>query len=335
MKLINEKGQPNLGHLQKPLTDANYADFAWRTAMGYPIPRFRRRLKCNQFQFVGLVSPDLIVGCAIVNLRLLANAFFYVYLPQTKQLREWSWLTPFAVGCHTPTQPDASCFRFRKGRNQVIMDASPETRSLTVHTKDGVHLHAHFHHPTGFEPVRVCTRAGYNGWVYTQKANALPATGTLQLDGHTFELEKHDVRAGYDWTIGFMRRHTFWNWASCSATLPDGSAFGFNLAAGVNETSYTENALWHEHQRVTLPPIQFHFDREQPIQPWLLTSGDGGFEATFTPQGLRRERIEAIILASNFRQVFGTFEGRFRNAAGVEHVFGPCYGFCEDHYARW
>ena len=122
-----------------------------------------------------------------------------------------------------------------------------------------------------------------------------------------------------------MRRHTFWNWASCSTRLDNGTSFGFNLAAGVNETSYTENCLWFGHQQILLPPIQFHFNREQPLQPWTVTSGDGRFEAQFQPKGIRKEHVEAILLASKFKQVFGTFSGHFRDQLGQQHNFGPSW----------
>jgi hypothetical protein len=335
LKLIQKNGQPHFGHIETPLDDANYCDYRWRTAMGYYLPRWRRHIKCNQFQFVGLLSPDFIIGCAIVNLRLVANGFFYLYQPSNGKLEEWSWINPLALGCQTPTQPDQSRFQFRKGKNQLEIFAQGKQRQLRVQIGKTLELSALLSEPEGFQPVRLCSRAGYNGWVYTQKTNALPVEGFLNWKGVHFDLNKAQTLGGYDWTIGFMRRHTFWNWASCSAYLQDGKAFGFNLAAGVNETSYTENAIWFDHKRILLPSIQFHFDREKPLEPWTIKSSDGSFHARFNPVGLRRERVEAVILASNFRQVFGTFEGQFRDQSGTLHDFGPCWGFCEDHYARW
>lgn len=333
MKLIQNNGLPHFGHLDQPLQDANFKDYAWRTPMGRSMPRWRRHLRCNQFQFFGLTSPDLIIGCAIVNLRLLANCFFYIYEPAKDQLHEWSLLQPLALGCHTPTTPDQGRFSFKKGKSEVSMQAVGKQRHLEIDVRGQLRLQATLTEPHAFQPLRLCSRAGYDGWVYTQKANALPVTGELDFQGQKHHLS--GLGGGYDWTIGFMRRETFWNWASCSTLLADGSSFGFNLAAGVNETSYTENVFWYNHHASLLAPIQFHFQRENPLEPWFIQTADQRFYAEFQPHGLRRERVQAVLLASNFRQVFGTFSGYFYDADDRKVEFGPCWGFCEDHYARW
>ena len=41
-----------------------------------------------------------------------------------------------------------------------------------------------------------------------------------------------------------MRRETNWNWASLSTMDDRGRQIGFNAAAGMNETSFTENGVW-------------------------------------------------------------------------------------------
>ncbi|MBU0539613.1 MAG: DUF2804 domain-containing protein, partial [Gammaproteobacteria bacterium] len=63
-------------------------------------------------------------------------------------------------------------------------------------------------------------------------------------------------------------------------------------------------------------------------------SADGIVNLRFTPMGQRKEKINALFIASNFTQHFGVFDGEIRLAGELIHVEN-CWGFAEDHYARW
>ena len=54
-------------------------------------------------------------------------------------------------------------------------------------------------------------------------------------------MKSPDYQALIDWTAGYMRRHTYWNWTATACRLPDGRILGLNLSCGVNETSFTES----------------------------------------------------------------------------------------------
>ena len=132
-----------------------------------------------------------------------------------------------------------------------------------------------------------------------------------------------------------MRRETFWNWASLSHTTESGDIVGFNLAAGVNETSFTENNLWINGSSIKLNQAEFKFNRKNRMNPWAIKSNDGLIELNFTPLGVRKEKINAILIASNFTQVFGKFNGTVKDKSGQTYKIEDALGFCEDHYAKW
>jgi hypothetical protein len=131
-----------------------------------------------------------------------------------------------------------------------------------------------------------------------------------------------------------MRGETFWNWASLSATLADGRRLGLNLAAGVNETGFTENALWLDDQLIKVDTVDFQFSRYQPESEWRVRSTDGIVDLSFAPAGQRKEKLNALLIASNFTQHFGVFQGQIRLENEVIEIQGQ-WGFAEDHYARW
>ncbi|MGK0445788.1 MAG: hypothetical protein ACJA1U_002740, partial [Bermanella sp.] len=105
--------------------------------------------------------------------------------------------------------------------------------------------------------------------------------------------------------------------------------------AGVNETSYTENALWVNGKMIKLDRAEFLFNRQDRMQPWQISSSDGHISLTFTPAGERKEKINAGLIASNFTQVFGRFNGTVKDRDGRIIQVKQANGFCEDHFAKW
>jgi hypothetical protein len=66
-----------------------------------------------------------------------------------------------------------------------------------------------------------------------------------------------------------------------------------------------------------------------------LRSFDGRLQLDFEPQGSHAERINAWIVASNFNQLLGRYQGRLVTAAGEEIRVAGMLGYAESHYAKW
>src|SRR5690606_20844067 len=221
--LINAQGVPRFGVIDQPVGRVNYLDFDLRNAMDKPRNQLSKHLGFNQFQFVGLTGPDFIGGVAIVNLKLVGNAFAYVYDFNTKRLEEFSYLMPGALGVNIPTTPDEGDSHFRRGRTRFSIDAHAAVRSrdVRVQVPGQLEVLSQMRESAGFKRRRVCARAGYTGWVYARKAAGLAVSGHISSPRRRFELDAR-CRASYGWSCGFMRRETAWNWSSLSLCLPDG-----------------------------------------------------------------------------------------------------------------
>jgi hypothetical protein len=138
-----------------------------------------------------------------------------------------------------------------------------------------------------------------------------------------------------DWTAGFMRRHTFWNWAATAFTLPDGRSFGLNLSCGVNETGFTENAFWLDGILTKVDTVHFDFKSRNLYEPWHIVSYDQKVDLIFYPKAHRGESVNALFVKSKFSQLMGTFSGALRTGGGETIVLEACPGWAEDHYAKW
>lgn len=332
--LIDGAGRIEFGPRPEGVSEVNFRDFPLQTAMDRTLPRWRRYWAFNQFQFIALHHPDLLAGVAIADLKLVSNAFVYLYRPSNGAFEEFSFLQPLARRTAISTSPESGSSTFFRGGNSVQIRGADGRRQLIVKVADKLSIDAHFDDRACQAPLGLCTRSGYTGWTYTHKNAALPCRGTLTWQGQSYTLSDEDTLASIDWSGGYMRRETAWNWASLSTRLADGRRLGFNLAAGVNETGYSENSVWLDGARIGVDLVDFQFDRADHTAPWHLRSRDGAIDLQFTPAGKRQEKINAGIIASNFRQFFGRFSGTV-NVGGEALQIDNHWGLTEDHYARW
>ena len=270
---------------------------------------------------MGIIGPELMAGVAVVDLKYLSNAFFYVYDRQTGGITEASGLGHPFSGTSIEDSPEKPLSRFDSGGLSIEMRES----SLKASGKD-LSLDISLDHGTT-APLRICTRAGYRGWVFTRKASPIGVKGTLTHKGRRHEISSPDYWALSDWTCGFMRRQTFWNWAAIACSLGDGRSLGFNLSCGVNETSFTENAFWVGGATTKVDMVDFDFNRDNLSEPWRIRSNDGKVNLVFHPEANRREKINALLVASRFTQMLGTFEGTLRTDEGETIALTSCPGF--------
>jgi hypothetical protein len=331
-RLINERGQVAPGILKAPVDHINYLDYDLRTVMDRRRSRFARHWRFNQFQFVSVMAPGWIFGMALVDLKLVGNGFFYLYDFESGVMLERSLLQPLARNVSLEPRPEHGNAFFRKGRTELAIQPAAGGRNVSVNAPDGIRIDLEFRDDR--DPLRLVSQAGYNGWVFTRKSAGLPVDGEIRWGDQVWRCDETS-RAAIDWSCGFMRRETAWNWASISGVLPDGRSVGLNLAAGVNETGLTENALWFDGVCSRVGPARFVFDRYRPDTEWRVVTEDGRVDLRFVPAGVRKEKLNLGVLASNFRQFAGTFEGTVVDSEGRSIPVAGLRGLMEDHFARW
>lgn len=336
---------PVFGQFQQ-VDNVNFLDAHITSPAGKPLTQKEKQQKSNQFCFMGIHHEQYVIGVAVVNLKTVSNCFVYVYDKTSNAMIESSKLSPLGAGTHMPTTPNAGKIQFQQGLSRVIMDFEPSDEILLEVKLAKVNLQARITPST--QPMCLCTRTGYTGWVYMQKQTALACAGkmTVKLSTGKTKTSKSKVifthancRAGIDWTLGYMTRETFWNWASINANLPNGNTLGLNLVCGVNDTSYTENAVWLNDTLYNLPLIIFDYDVTDLMKPWHIYSNaqlpsDRKLDLTFTPHGRRDDHTDVKLMASHFSQLIGTYSGMIELPHETIEL-NNVWGLTEEHYAKW
>lgn len=336
-RLIQANGQPHFGIFPQAPGLVNYREFDFRSPMGRRLGALAKWRRFHQFQYFGLISEQLIGGCALANLSLAGIGFVYLFHPASGRMIERQFKLPLSLGTRFSQQPNDGVCELRSGRNLLRLEnhgASGE-KCLLVELDDGLRIEARLSEAEPrFQPMCINTPAAVNGWVYAQKVAGVRCTGQISSSLGDFDLAAIDAFAHHDWSAGYMRPETHWNWA-CLSGQAAGQRIGLNLSCGVNETSFTENCYWLDGELIKVDSVRFAFDRQQPLQPWRIDSHDGQVALRFEARGLHRERTNLGLLASDFKQVFGQFSGVLRPAGRAEVSINKLWGFVEDQYVKW
>lgn len=336
----NTKGRPPFGILTDPVGPLERDTFELRNPMGGRASWLARKFGFKHFQYMGAVSDDLYVGCAIADTGLVTNVFAYLFDPKSKRMQKGGWQTLRGKGFTYNPDPDNGESRFESSQGSVVMTAQRDaasgrqTKTLQVDFKDGLHIDLNFEDGLPYLPMRICTQTGASGWTYAQKVAGVSAIGSVAGELGEFDLAKLNAFAHHDFTSGYLRRETFWHWACLSGVADSGEALGLNLSCGVNETSFTENCIWCNGELIKVDTVLFECDPDDLDQPWRITSYDKKIDLTFTPQGAYRAHQNALIAATDFHQLFGYFDGVI-SMPGKEIEVVAMHGFAERQYAKW
>lgn len=335
-ELLGPDGRVRFGLFADAVEEVPYRECVLIDEWDRPLSRWRRYWRWNQFEFVGGLSEQLIFGCALANVRYAGSVFAYVYLPAHDRMYEFSTQRPLGWKVRLDARPEDGTSEFHCKGSSVRLSPGqrPGIRRIEVdtpHLRIAAELDENV---PPLDPLRICTPAGPAGWVFARKTAGQTVRGSVWVDGQEFDLEAAGVVGHRDWSAGFMRRETFWNWGCLAARLPNG-VLGLNISCGVNETSFTENCFWWNGRLEKLDTVSFEYERRDLMQPWTMRSFDGRCVLRFQPIARHRERTNLGVVALNFSQLIGRYEGLLRCAGGTEIRVDNAWGYAEWHYAKW
>jgi hypothetical protein len=334
MRLIDERGQVQYGCFDGPLT-FNPETFRLRGFSGRELPAWRRRLALGGFNFVGILTEDLVVGLAAVRLAYGATVFGYAFDTRTGLFVERS-ARALPSRLRFPMDADESAIHFEGSGLHLRLEKSHAAGSLEVEADfgDRLRVKGRFHYGFATQPLRVANPScgDPRRFTFTEKCAPLRAQAlSIRLDGEERVGELGRAVALYDWSAGYFNRSTNWLWSAFAGFLADGTPVGANFAALVNESFYPENAYWLGGERTRLSRLIFDYDAEDPARrDWRVFTEDGQVDLRFHPLGERRESTWTPLMKVNFRQFVGEYSGRL-GGAQLQAV----RGLSEVHLSVW
>ena len=170
---------------------------------------------------------------------------------------------------------------------------------------------------------------------YNQKINCMRASGTIEYDGVTYELNPETDYGTLDWGRGVWTYDNTWYWGSGNMTV-NGKPFGFNIGYGFGDTTAaSENILFYDGKCHKLDDVTFNIPESGYTDPWTFTSSDGRFEMEFIPILDRAAKIDVKFIITDQHQVFGRLSGKAVLDDGTVLEIKDCLCFAEDVHNKY
>ncbi len=292
-------------------------------------------MRRKRWIYAGVYDPRFVLGVAVVDIGIAANAFVYLGALDARTPRAWKAVAaPWSavVGRRnarwssgsdaiTVSLPDGQAPGRVRGAVGVGVDVARFDLTLARSTAE----------PAEMTCVAPAGDDARGRWNLTVKDNTLTAAGTIDWASERFDVAASAIG---DVTDAYAPRRTLWRWASLAGVDADGRRVGLNLCELHNDSERArENVLWVDGAPLPVGAVRFTFDASAPgASPWRIV-GDG-VDLRFEPSGMREGHEDLGLIKSRFVQPYGRFDGVVRVGdvtARIERVTGVV----EDHDALW
>jgi len=174
---------------------------------------------------------------------------------------------------------------------------------------------------------------------FTEKHQARPAAGILTVNDRVCALGAGagEVFGILDIGRGRWPYQTQWNWGGGAGDSSTGEQVGIQTGGKWNDgTGFTENGIFVNGRLHKLSEdLEWHYDWDDPMQPWRVRSADRSFNLTLVPIHDRHATISLGVLSNEVHQVFGHWSGSVPDGAGGSLTVDGIFGFAEEARARW
>lgn len=256
-------------------------------------------------------------------------------------------MLPMARGVSLPDRPGSTPLRYVGASSSVDLTDDDEGTTITASwTERGrpARLELRVDLPAGHESLNVVIPWSARRFQYTSKHQARPAYGHLTIGTGVRTIGRAPGNAdGSDaWGVldvgrGRWPYSTQWNWGGGAGRADTGSVVGLQLGAKWTEgTGFTENGVLVDGRLTKIgDELLWTYDWDRPTEPWHVRHPEGWLDITLDPAFDRHSRINAVVLATEVHQVFGTWSGHVTDADRVRHQLDGVLGFAEESRSRW
>lgn len=296
----------------------------------------RGRGRNKRWEYWNVTTPTHILALTVSSLDYAA--VHEVWVLDRAAERAWgknATVIP-ARGSELPATVASGPARARAKDLEIDIDPAPDAArgtQLRARTPD-VAFDIVAELPEGHERLAVVVPWSSTRFQYTVKDLARPASGSLTIEGVTY-----DVPAGESWAVldhgrGRWPYNVRWNWGAGSGRS-GGRVVGIQVGGGwTHGTGSTENAVYIDgrlhkiHEELT-----WDYDIAEWREPWRISGG--GLEASFTPFYDKTSRMNLGVVSARTHQCFGHWSGTFTAPGERTVAFARILGWAEEVHNRW
>lgn len=324
-------GVPRVGRFQGHIGELNLED----DGAGF----LAHRLRAKRWTYLGVVHPKIHATVIVVDAGYMSGASVACYhrgsgriaerfpkvpsrLPLVRFGSLKSGVTSFQIpGMHASMRADQGGRRFAVLAHTEL-DGDPFTLDVRAMTDPNAH-----------PPLALVQGMASGGFLHTTKHAALPLVGHVRWGNAEVEFLPGEGFGIVDLSVGYPPPDTFWNWLAAAGRAKTGETVGVNISTGIYTQGPGENALFLEGRIVPLGPCHFEYDPGAPDTPWKIISADGTVRLTLSPERVRTDRMNLVVVRSSFIQPIGPVTGTIEFDDRTIEV--ELFGTAEEHRARW
>lgn len=301
--------------------------------------------RTKRWDYWSILAGDLTVAITYADVDYLGLATIWWADLATGTTGGREVTRPFARGISLPDRPGATPLtaRTEHAAVDIVDDPDGTTIDATWTEEDGRRgtLAVRVDQPAGHESVNVVIPWSDRRFQYTSKHQARPARGTFTV-GDDHRSIGHTEGDSEAWAVldvgrGRWPYATRWNWGGGAGRSHTGTVVGLQLGGKWTEgTGFTENGVIID-GRVTKigEELAWDYDWDRPLRPWRVHHATSSLDLTLTPRYDRHSKVNALVLATEVHQVFGTWTGHVTDDAGTVHRVEAIQGFAEESRSRW
>lgn len=285
----------------------------------------------KQWEYWGVVTPTHLVGVVLSNLDYAGLYSIYVFERGTG--REWDReaVVPLVRDAALPRRSGEGTARSAGGNVAVEIEQTDTGSHLRASAPD-LEVDLALPLTPGRESLGVVVPWTTRRFQYTVKDVGRRVSGTLGVEGRTYDVPEDGSFAVLDHGRGKWRYSVDWNWAAGSEP---GGARAIQLGGQWTDgTGSTENALILDGRVHKISEdLQWRYDRSHWEGPWRI-SGER-VQVELEPFHTRTARTNLGVVASDTHQCFGRFWGWALTDDGTRVSLDGLTGWAEEARQRW
>lgn len=306
-----------------------------------PLGRLGRRLRLKEWVGFGIGHRDLYGGILIQHAGYAASGTAYLVDRTTKQMYEWLVVDlPWRL-----TMPDtlyADETVARQGRD--VMRFTHELDAARRHTmtidvaatkaKPSLRVRLTLHQDMAkVDPLVVSLPIEPGHLTYTHKS-PLTMEGEIVVGDKTYRCDPAHDFANLDEQKTYYPYRSRWFWGSFVTRTADGALVMTNFVDQMTPKDQPgEDAIWVDGKLEYVAAPAF-LPQGSPGS-YRLEDAAGRIKLAFTPEGAKSEVRNYGLVAMDYHQYYGRYDGTVTDAQGRAHTIRSAYGALERMSARF
>jgi len=336
-KALVEQGRINSGFFKLPFRRVNLLDA--QLPGGLP-GKLLRRLRLKEWIGIGIDHPQLYGAVFIQNSRFAASGTVHLYqkdrhlftewlvidLPTRVKLPETLWSGESRCGSNGRSLHFTHDLEHCRHQVQVEIKGGPRKAALSI----DLLLHQNWRE---IEPLVVSLPIEPDHHTYTHKS-PMTVEGGIRIDGERYDFDPARDLANLDEQKTFYPYRSAWKWGCFATRSVAGRMLAVNFVNQMTPSGQQgEDAMWLDGRLMLLP---------QPVISALPESGAYSIEDSagclrlrFSALGSKKEKRNYGLIAMDYEQCFGRYDGEVTDADGGVHQIVAAFGALERMQARF